>query len=833
MSETTNLKDFVLAIYDKLNANVLPVISGTKKPAFSWDEYYTERVTREILKQNWLPKFDSYGLICGKNNEFVCIDFDVLKEGEHKGKLHSKSRGLFDYLLEEYPTWAQKSGSGEGRHLIYKVDPLKPIPIQDIDEYPGVEIRGEKSYVIVAYSKHPSGNIYELVRDPLEDGVGTFPYDFFDGKINVGDTKHSKNKKIKSENKSDPNQKIKHPSRHKWLIKQAGYHCRNTPQWKEVIHSLNQTCCDPPLLDDELESVFNSGEKYSQDKNDEKKDKDGRDSQADRLIELVVEKIENGEIKLFHNELKETFARVKIKEHLETLSCKSKMFKFYLLGLYWKQHSKAVSPESLRTAIGSVEHLALFEGEEYKLYNRVARHNDAFWYDLTDKEHCAIKIASSGWGKIDNPPILFRRYSHQQPQAEPIKNGDIKLFLPFVNLIDVKNELLLLVYIVSCFIPGIPHPIINVYGVQGAAKSTLLRLIRKLVDPSSIGLMGLKRKEEQLQQILYHSWCVYIDNISRINDDISDVLCRAVTGDSSLKRELFTDDDDIIYNYQRCIGLNGINNIAGKTDLLERCISFELQRIPPNERKTEQEIFEEFEKIKSHILGGIFDAVVKAIQIKPTIILQELPRMADFAIWGCAIAEALGYSREEFLNAYNANMQNQNEEILSESLVAQTIISLMEYMTNWEGTASQLLKELEAEAKKLSIKENDKGFPKAANSLSREINRLKTDLESIGIKIWREKGNKRIIVIHKDEKNIVDTANTAGNDFTEQKKLNLKDDTDDDTQMEQKHKPSTENIENNEKLSNANDTDDKDDKNSISIVDDVDLLFEPLKKKEE
>ena len=160
MSEVDNLKDFVLGIYDKLNANLLPIIPGTKKPAEKWNKYYKQRVTRDILENIWLPKYDSFGLICGR--EYVCIDFDVMKEGKYKGKLHPKAKELFAYLLAEYPTWAQKSGGGEGRHLIYRFDLKRPIPIQDIEEYPGVEIRGEKSYVIIAFSKHPSGGTYEL-----------------------------------------------------------------------------------------------------------------------------------------------------------------------------------------------------------------------------------------------------------------------------------------------------------------------------------------------------------------------------------------------------------------------------------------------------------------------------------------------------------------------------------------------------------------------------------------------------------------------------------------------------------------------------------------------
>ncbi len=44
--------------------------------------------------------------------------------------------------------------------------------------------------------------------------------------------------------------------------------------------------------------------------------------------------------------------------------------------------------------------------------------------------------------------------------------------------------------------------------------------------------------------------------MSRINDWISDLFCRAVTGGGFSKRVLFSHDDDYIYSFKRCIGFN-------------------------------------------------------------------------------------------------------------------------------------------------------------------------------------------------------------------------------------------------------------------------------------
>jgi hypothetical protein len=86
----------------------------------------------------------------------------------------------------------------------------------------------------------------------------------------------------------------------------------------------------------------------------------------------------------------------------------------------------------------------------------------------------------------------------------------------------------------------------------------------------------------------------------------------------------------------------------------------------------------------------------------------------------------------------------------------------MEDRSEWKGTASQLLEELKIIAVKLGINVNEKAFPKTANSLSKRINQLKTNLEETGIKIIkREEGRQRIIHLQQVAKSIEDVVVVA------------------------------------------------------------------------
>jgi hypothetical protein len=203
-----------------------------------------------------------------------------------------------------------------------------------------------------------------------------------------------------------------------------------------------------------------------------------------------------------------------------------------------------------------------FDGIARNLSLRVANIAEELYtvyYDLSNKDWQVVKITKDGWS-VEYAPVIFRRYSNQQPQVYPYKSKEYPsdIFDRFMNLINVKgedNKLLLNCYIISLFYPDIPKPVLMLHGKQGSAKSTLQELIRMLIDPSSIRTVTFPRDINELVQKLAHNYIAYFDNVSTIPNWISDQLCRAVTGSGFSKRELYTDDDDIIYNFKRLMAL--------------------------------------------------------------------------------------------------------------------------------------------------------------------------------------------------------------------------------------------------------------------------------------
>lgn len=498
-----------------------------------------------------------------------------------------------------------------------------------------------------------------------------------------------------------------------------------------------------------------------------------KSSQASRIVQLALSGIE-----LFHDEYCCCYARVSHSEVVSIHRLRSKDFRIWLAGQLWNEEQNAPTAESINSAINVLESQALFKGPLHRLYNRVAPDSDGegIWIDMCNDKWQVIHVTADGWKIIDKPPILFRRYTHQQPLPAPVKGGDPKKLLDFANLADDSegNHTLLIIIIIHFLIPEIPHVLLILFGPQGSTKTTFHKMIRSLIDPSSTLVLGIPKNEYELVQQLQHHWCIIYDNITSLRKWSSDVLSRAVTGGGFTKRELYTDDDDVIYNFRRCLCLNGINIAAQSPDLLDRAVLFGLKLVSKKNRKTEESLWNEFNKVKGEILGGLLDTLSKAIKIYPTVKMTESHRMADFAKWGCAISEALGTDKKKFLEAYDANVKFHTEEAARGSPVAEVLMKFMIGKLPWEGTPSKLYDGLLETAKVMNVNTRQKAWPKAPNTLIRRINELVPALLQLGYEISETRDNTRKVTI-----NTVVTDGTVGDDKNDDGKTPLDDGYDD------------------------------------------------------
>ena len=386
----------------------------------------------------------------------------------------------------------------------------------------------------------------------------------------------------------------------------------------------------------------------------------GRESQIDQLRELV------GPLLLFEDQKKQAYVKLVVSGYEEYMSVYSSDLKHWIRHNYYLKYGKIASSANIKLIIDQLAADAHMVGDKVHLFIRVAEHGNMIYYDLANDAKQVIEISDKAWKVTTNPPVSFRRYQDTKPQVMP-KSADtdmVNKIFNFINLMSEQDRLLFAVELISSFIPNIPHMILCLHGEKGASKSTALKIKRRLVDPTATELISVPTNIAELEQILSHNHLVLFDNLDFLNRNQSNTFCKAVTGAGSIKRRLYTDEDDVLVTYKCCIGLNGINTVGMAPDFLDRSLIFELDRISSENRKSEFELWAEFEEHRPRILGAIFTVLSKAISIYPTVYLESLPRMADFAKWGYAIAEAMGNKGNEFLRALEYNEQRTNNEAI-------------------------------------------------------------------------------------------------------------------------------------------------------------------------
>jgi hypothetical protein len=411
----------------------------------------------------------------------------------------------------------------------------------------------------------------------------------------------------------------------------------------------------------------------------------------------------------------------------------------------YEKNGKVPSRETINAVLDLLSARARRDGAYVELFNRVGQKGGKIYYDMSNGK--AIEVAPDSWNVID-APVMFRQLKHQLPQVAPLQEGDIWRFLDFCELPE-NQKLLFIVTLVTCFVPKIWHPAIHVNGCQGSGKSIFTKLWKKVIDPSMVLLSTLPRKPEDLDILLVRYYGLVLDNLSFLSADTCDRLCSFITGGVIERRTLHTDTDTTILKANSIIFYSSIGSLHSRPDLTERTIVFDLKRVSAERMMDENDLVAEFEKSLPDILGGCFDLLAKAMKLVPTLTLEKLPRMAGYAKWGFAIAEAIGEGRgEEFLKSYRKNSSIQAGSLLENDTLFASIVQIMdESARNSLSGAFQeivlILAEVAAPGEASNgykILDKDKTFP-TSRGLRKHLERIRIPLEEFGIQF--EFDNKR------------------------------------------------------------------------------------------
>jgi len=200
--------------------------------------------------------------------------------------------------------------------------------------------------------------------------------------------------------------------------------------------------------------------------------------------------------------------------------------------------------------------------------------------------------------------------------------------------------------------------------------------------------------------------------------------------------------------------LNGIEDFVRRGDLTDRTVFLHLPPILPTTRRAEDEFWSSFHADYPRILGGVLHALVGGLRTLPLVSRPDLPRMADYAKWGEAVGQGLGWTSESFLSTYHSNRKDATLTALDDSAVGSVLLQIAPTMKPWSGSSANLLAALTKIAgKKLAVSAR---WPKTATQFSSELRRVAPQLGMHGLSIQFSRNyEKRLILITRVEVPII------------------------------------------------------------------------------
>jgi hypothetical protein len=397
---------------------------------------------------------------------------------------------------------------------------------------------------------------------------------------------------------------------------------------------------------------------------------------------------------------------------------------------YYLKHRRAPSAAALADALTVVEGHAA-EADREPLALRVAAHGAGVVLDLGTADGRAVMVTPDGWQLLDRSPVVFRRTELTKPLPTPVHGGQLDELRAVLNVTD-ESWPVLVGWLVAALLPELRHPLLLVTGLQGSGKSTAAELAAGVVDPSAAPLQSPPTDPERWVLCASGSWVTVLDNLSGVPGWLSDSLCRAVTGDGRVARQLYSDSALSVVAIRRCVVLTAIDAGALRGDLAERLLTVELERIRPDKRRTDTELRAAYSDMHPRVLGALLDLLARVLDVLPTVELPLLPRMADFARVLAAVDRATGW---QSFDTYSVQGDSLAADVVAADVVASAVVELMAEQPTWTGTPTQLLDKLTRQTFPDDRRRPGKDWPGKPAQLTTALKRCSVQLAAVGVSV--------------------------------------------------------------------------------------------------
>jgi hypothetical protein len=400
----------------------------------------------------------------------------------------------------------------------------------------------------------------------------------------------------------------------------------------------------------------------------------------------------------------------------------------------------SVGESTVSDAIRTILALAR-QGEIREVFLRLGWRANRLYLDMATAEPRAIEITADGWAIVADPPVNLVRSPTAKPLPVPSpapRKHVLKELRRFFGFKLKDDRLVLLIGVLMAgLMPRGPYPILIISGEQGSGKTSRSRMVKETLDPTKASVRGRPRTEIDLAISVWRSWIGVFDNLSRLDQNLSDALCRLSEGAGLSKRKFYTDSEEVVIEAARPIILTAIPDIAQSGDAIDRAVLIKCDQLPTKIR--EQVMRDQFEAFRPALLAYLIEAAACALRRYGAMVeTHDGLRRGDWCAWVEAAAPALGLREGAFAEAYRRNQDQAVRMGLELDPAGAAILDYMAARHVVETRMTDLHAELEAAVRRQHSGRLPMEWPSMVHHFSGRLRRLAPMLRRVGIEFEQD-----------------------------------------------------------------------------------------------
>ncbi|SGY81432.1 hypothetical protein [Moritella viscosa] len=390
--------------------------------------------------------------------------------------------------------------------------------------------------------------------------------------------------------------------------------------------------------------------------------------------------------------------------------------------------SRAMKPalENLKNEI--ILDGAVIEAAEFNSYLNAAFPNEGVILDSNDQNGGALLLRDGVVASDNAPTGLTFIHKPAKGKLTYIPSGGDNLKLEklhdlFSNL--NRNQFYLVLAYITFILAhprsqGLTYPMLYVYGSAGTGKTTVVKLITKLLGLGQDTVKTLPKSERDLVAIAANHYILCFDNVANISNELSNAFCNVVTGATVTARTLHTNTDTTDIETHQPIIMTAIT-LPRQYDLTTRAAFLNTSK-PTKSYRNENEIFQLLDVMLPEVQSWLLDTTAKTMMNVNDVESIIDHRAASYIQWVAGFEKTMGIEDQSVQKCFmKETEEGLNQQTAEHNPFITSITAAVEEFGEFIGTPTEVHQVLSSYIQSLEMR-LPIGWPANANAMSIKLN---------------------------------------------------------------------------------------------------------------